>query len=213
MTHQYTKLADELDATAGNNSDMYEHERDSCREAARILRAAAAFRAAIIADLCGDVEPVRVAELDHLLNQTAEHWRRQWPKYDGGVKRATHAVELDIARQEYVQRVASTIAALKATHSAEVASLKARVAELEEAALQRISDFGQLQDIAEENTTLKARIAELEKDAERYRWWRDKSPGSWKLEVDGLPLFKGDLNVAIDRELADAAIAARRKTA
>lgn len=42
MTHQYTKLADELDATAGNNSDMYEHERDSCREAARILRAAAA---------------------------------------------------------------------------------------------------------------------------------------------------------------------------
>ena len=53
MTHQYTKLADELDATAGNNSDMYEHERDSCREAARILRAAAAVDVAGLMALAG----------------------------------------------------------------------------------------------------------------------------------------------------------------
>ena len=42
------------------------------------------------------------------------------------------------------------------------------------------------------------RIAELEADAERYRWLRDKSPGHWTLQVGDLPLFKGDVDAAID---------------
>ena len=123
-----------------------------------------AFRAAIIADLCGDVEPV------------AHMWQHDETGLIGFV---AHASAEDLAQWERINRPrhfvgklypASTIAALK------------------------------------------ARIAELEKDAGRYRWWRDKSPDSWRLEVGDLPLFKGDLDAAIDREII-AAIAARRKTA
>lgn len=66
MMDQYTKLADELDATAGNNSDMYEHERDSCREAARILRAAAG------ADVAGLMD---VADRYALAQADPAHWR------------------------------------------------------------------------------------------------------------------------------------------
>jgi hypothetical protein len=45
---------------------------------------------------------------------------------------------------------------------------------------------------------LLARVAELEANAERYRWLRDNSPGQWTLQVGYLPLFKGDLDAAID---------------
>lgn len=40
----------------------------------------------------------------------------------------------------------------------------------------------------------------LQVDADRYRWLRDESPGAWTLQVGDLPLFKGDLDEAIDRE-------------
>lgn len=42
---------------------------------------------------------------------------------------------------------------------------------------------------------------EVQKYAERYRWLRDKSPSTWTMSVKGLPLFKGDFDAAIDREM------------
>ncbi len=42
MTHQYTKLAEALVEIANSESNLRQDERDSCSEAARILRAAAA---------------------------------------------------------------------------------------------------------------------------------------------------------------------------
>ncbi len=41
MTHQYTKLAEALVEIANSESNLRQDERDSCSEAARILRAAA----------------------------------------------------------------------------------------------------------------------------------------------------------------------------
>lgn len=42
------------------------------------------------------------------------------------------------------------------------------------------------------------------KDAERYQWLRDKSPVSWLMRVEDLPLFKGDFDAAIDLEIEAA---------
>jgi hypothetical protein len=41
-------------------------------------------------------------------------------------------------------------------------------------------------------------LAEARRDAERYRWLRDKSPAKWTIDVGDLPLFKFDLDAAID---------------
>ena len=46
-----------------------------------------------------------------------------------------------------------------------------------------------------------AELAALRKDAERYRWLRDKSPPHWTMDVGGFPLFKGDFDAAIDRAM------------
>lgn len=46
-----------------------------------------------------------------------------------------------------------------------------------------------------------AGVAAGGKDAERYRWLRDKSPPTWMAQVEDLPLFKGDFDSAIDYEI------------
>lgn len=43
------------------------------------------------------------------------------------------------------------------------------------------------------------------KDAERYRWLKENSPGGWRIEVDGLPCWKHDLDAAIDAAKAKEA--------
>ena len=104
----------------------------------------AAFRAAIIASLCGDVEPV------------AHMWQHDETGRTGFVE---HAPAEELEQWERINRprrfvaklyTASTVAALKAENEA----LRARVAELEEAALQFISDFGQAQEQAEKAAAL-----------------------------------------------------------
>lgn len=48
---------------------------------------------------------------------------------------------------------------------------------------------------------LRAELEALRKDAERYRWLRDKSPPTWEMTAQGLPLFKFDFDAAIDAEM------------
>ena len=104
----------------------------------------AAFRAAIIADLAADVEPV------------AHMWQHDETGRTGFVE---HAPAEELEQWERINKPrrfvaklysASTVAALKAENEA----LRARVAELEEAALQFISDFGQAQEQAEKAAAL-----------------------------------------------------------
>ena len=56
--------------------------------------------------------------------------------------------------------------------------------------------------IADELARLSRELAEARRDAARYRWLRDKSPAKWKIDVGDLPVFKFDLNAAIDAAMA-----------
>lgn len=89
----------------GQSIRLYQKQRDKL----------AAFRAAIIAGLCGDVEPVAVVVVHD--SQPAEFFCT--PSFT------------DLPAGEQDLHPASTIAVLNATHSAEVEALKARIAELE----------------------------------------------------------------------------------
>ena len=109
-----------------------------------LVKMLAAFKAAIIADLAADVEPV------------AHMWQHDETGRTGFVE---HAPAEELEQWERINKPrrfvaklysASTVAALKAENEA----LRARVAELEEAALQFISDFGQAQEQAEKAAAL-----------------------------------------------------------
>ncbi len=66
MTHQYTKLAEALVEIANSESNLRQDERDSCSEAARILRAAAEVDVAGLMD---------VADRYALAQADPAHWR------------------------------------------------------------------------------------------------------------------------------------------
>lgn len=53
-------------------------------------------------------------------------------------------------------------------------------------------------DVSAELRRLIAALEEAQKDAERYRWLRDKSPPEWELTVASLPCWKFDIDAAID---------------
>jgi predicted 3-demethylubiquinone-9 3-methyltransferase (glyoxalase superfamily) len=55
-----------------------------------------------------------------------------------------------------------------------------------------------VREAADEIERLQRELAEARRDAERYRWLRDKSPAKWTIDVGDLPLFKFDLDAAID---------------
>lgn len=76
-----------------------------------------------------------------------------------------------------------------------------RLLQLEVMCVMRAADAEWWKLNRERETELRSLRAALH-DAERYRWVRDKSPPTWVMEAEGLPLFKGDFDAAIDRAMA-----------